>query len=312
MNHCAKKRMIWALLLSILLLGSCSSSVVPKFDASRAFSSITEQCQLGPRYPGSPGHEKARKYLLDRLSGCTDLVKTQDFTYRDEERKLDLQLTNVIASFSPDKKERILLCAHWDTRPVADHDPDSSLRSQPIPGANDGASGVAVLLEVARILSENKSPRGVDLIFFDGEDWGSESELDKFCLGSKYFAKNKGNYQPDLGILLDMIGDRDLKIYKEAFSYTYAPQAVDFIWAKAHGLGFSCFNDSSRYYIYDDHLPLLEAGIPCVDLIDYDYPWYHTTSDTPDKCSPQSLQIMGDLLMEILYHRFELPKVSKP
>jgi hypothetical protein len=308
----AKKRIGLCLVLLFVLLSSCSSSSVPRFDAQRAFTSITEQCAIGPRYPGSTGHEKVRKYLLDRLSECTPLVKSQEFTYRDQEQKLTLQLTNVIASFYPEKKERILLCAHWDTRPFADHDPDSSLRSQPILGANDGASGVAILLEVARIVSEKEPQWGVDLIFFDGEDWGPESELDKFCLGSKYFAKNKGDYQPDLGILFDMVADKDLQLYKEAFSCTYAPEAVDLIWAKAHSLGFSCFNDTIMHFIYDDHLPLLEAGIPCINLIDYDYPWYHTTSDTPDKCSPNSLQIMGDLLMDVLYHRFELPKISKP
>jgi glutaminyl-peptide cyclotransferase len=307
----AKKSIALCIALLFVLFYSCSSSSVPRFDAPRAFTSITEQCQIGPRYPGSVGHEKVRKYLLDRLSEYTSLVKTQEFTYRDEEQKLDLQLTNIIASFYPKKKERILLCAHWDTRPMADHDPDSSLRSQPILGANDGASGVAIMLEVARILSEKEPPWGVDLIFFDGEDWGPESQVDKFCLGSKYFAKNKGNYQPHLGILLDMVADRDLKLYQEGFSCTYAPQLVDFIWTKAHNLGFSCFNDTIMYYLYDDHLPLLKAGIPCIDLIDFDYPWYHTTSDTPDKCSPQSLQIMGDLLMDLLYHRFELPRMSK-
>jgi glutaminyl-peptide cyclotransferase len=306
------KKMVCGLIWLFVLGYGCSSSSVPRFDASKAFSSIVEQCQMGPRFPGSVGHEKARTYLVNRLSGYSDLVKTQEFTYRDEERKVTLQLTNIIASFYPEKKERILLCAHWDTRPVADHDPDSSLRSQPIPGANDGASGTAILLEVARIVSEEKPLWGVDLIFFDGEDWGPESQLDKFCLGSKYFAKNKGSYQPYLGILLDMVADQDLKLYKEAFSCTYAPQVVDLIWTRAHNLGFSCFNDTIMYFIYDDQLPLLEAGIPCIDLIDYDYPWYHTLSDTPDKCSPKSLQIMGDLMMDILYHKFALPKTSKP
>ena len=305
------QRMIFYLVGTLVLLGGCSSPSVPQFDAPRAFTHITEQCQMGPRYPGSAGHEKAKRYLLERLSGYTPLVKTQDFTYRDEEKQLDLQLTNIIASFYPEKKERILLCAHWDTRPVADHDPDSSLRSQPIPGANDGASGVAILLEVARILSENEPARGVDLIFFDGEDWGPETQVDKFCLGSQYFAKNKGNYQPLLGILLDMVGDRDLKLYKEGFSANYVPQLVDLIWEKAHSLGFSCFNDSIMYYLYDDHLPLLKAGIPCIDLIDFDYPWFHTVSDTPDKCSSSSLQIMGDLLMDVLYRRYEIPRLSK-
>ncbi len=299
------------LVWSFILLYGCASTSVPRFDATKAFANLTEQCQIGPRYPGSLGHDRCRKYLLDQLHGHTDLVKTQDFTYEDKEQKIELKLTNIVASFYPEKKQRILLCTHWDTRPVADHDPDSSLRSQPILGANDGASGVSILLEIAGIVSENEPKWGVDLIFFDGEDWGPESELDKFCLGSKYFAENKGSYQPRFGILLDMVGDKNLQIYKEAHSYLYAPDVLNLVWERAKGLGLSAFKDSIGYFVYDDHLPLLEAGIPCIDLIDFDYPWYHTTSDTPDKCSLESLQTIGDLLLDILYHQFELPQKPK-
>ncbi len=294
------------LAFSFILICGCSSTSVPKFDKDGAFTDLTEQCQIGPRYPGSPGHDECKKYLLDKLSRYTNLVKSQDFTYRDETLQKDLKLTNIITSFYPEKKERVLLCAHWDTRPFADQDPDSVLRLQPILGANDGASGVAILLEIARIVSLKEPRQGVDLVFFDGEDWGSESDLDKFCLGSKYFAKNKGDYQPDFGILLDMVGDRDLTLYREGYSLKYAKGLTDLIWSEAKSLGLYCFKDSTKQFIYDDHVPLLGAGIPCVDLIDFDYPFWHTTSDTPDKCSPESLQIIGDLLMDILYHPFEL------
>ncbi len=302
----AKKETSLCLVFSYILLLNCSSLSVPKFDSEKAFAELNGQCQIGPRYPNSPGHDRCRKYLLDKLSGYTNLVKIQDFTYRDEALQKDLKLTNLIASFYPEKKERVLLCAHWDTRPFADQDPDSSLRSKPILGANDGASGVAILLEIARIISQRKSQWGVDLIFFDGEDWGPESDLDKFCLGSKYFAKNKGNYQPQIGILLDMVGGKNLQLYKEAHSFIYAQDVLNLVWERAKKLGFTCFKDSIQYFVYDDHIPLLEAGIPCIDLIDFDYPWYHTVSDTPAKCSPQSLQIIGDLLVDILYHPFEL------
>lgn len=297
--------------MSFILICGCSSTSTSRFDKDRAFTNLTEQCLIGPRYPGSPGHDECKKYLLDKLSRYTNLIKMQDFTYRDETLQKDLKLTNIIASFYSEKKERVLLCAHWDTRPFADQDPDSTLRSLPILGANDGASGVAILLEIARMVSLKEPRRGVDLIFFDGEDWGPESDLDKFCLGSKYFAKNKGDYQPDFGILLDMVGDKNLQLYKEAHSFIYAQSVLNLVWERAKKLGFSCFMDSIKYFVYDDHIPLLEAGIPCIDIIDFDYPWFHTISDTPDKCSPASLQIIGDLIMDILYHPFELAPKPK-
>lgn len=302
MSHSSKgKKIKWGLLLLLSLLFSCASNSLPQFDGSEAFRHLMEQCSFGPRNPGSEGHETCKKYLLDKLAGYTNLVRKQQFVYQDTTQKINLELTNIIASFYPEENQRILLCAHWDTRPIADEDPDSSLRGKPILGANDGASGVAVLLEMAKIISQRKPKWGVDIIFFDGEDYGPEGDLDKFCLGSKYFAKNKGDYKPGLGILLDMIGDKDLKIYKDGYSARYANKIVDLVWNTAHELGIDCFNDSSKYYIYDDHIPLLEVGIPCIDLIDYDYPYWHTTQDTPDKCSPESLQKIGEVLIEVLY-----------
>jgi hypothetical protein len=291
----------WGLLFFLGLFYSCASNSPPKFDGAEAFQYLTAQCQWGPRNPGSEGHQRTKKYLLDKLRQNTNLVKTQEFVYQDTSGGKKLELTNIIASFYPDKRQRILLCAHWDTRPTADRDPDSSLREKPILGANDGGSGVAVLLEIARIVSQKRPKWGVDIILFDGEDYGPEGELDKFCLGSKYFAKNKGEYKPEFGILLDMIGDKDLNIYKEGYSSRYAKKIVDLVWGTAQKLKIDCFNDSTRNFVYDDHIPLLEVGIPCIDLIDFDYPYWHTTQDTPDKCSPESLQKIGEVLVEILY-----------
>lgn len=288
-------------LLSFLFFG-CSLSPPPEFDQDRAFAHLLQQCQFGPRNPGSGGHKRTRKYLLDKLSQHTNFIKTQDYVYPDPERKTELQLTNIIASFYPKKRKRMLLCAHWDTRPFADRDPDTTLRAEPILGANDGASGVAVLLEMARIISLKEPRWGVDIILFDGEDGGEEGDLEGFCLGSKYFAKNKGDYQPEFGILLDMIGDKDLTVYREGYSSRYAEIYVDLVWSRAESLGFSCFKDSVKHFMYDDHIPLLGAGIPVIDLIDFDYPFWHTTSDTPDKCSPESLRKIGALICDILYH----------
>ena len=301
MNLIRKSNILFFVFFLSSLLYGCISSSPPKFDGEAAFANLLEQCQLGPRNPGSDGHQKARKYLLDKLRCHTNFIKVQDFVYSDQEQRIELELTNIIASFYPKKTKRALLCAHWDTRPFADRDPDTTLQAEPILGANDGASGVAILLEIARVISRKEPAWGVDMVLFDGEDWGPEGDLDRFCLGSKYFAKNKGDYQPEFGILLDMVGDKDLTLYKEGYSSRYAKKFVDLVWSRAKSLGLFCFRDSVKYFMYDDHVPLLSAGIPVIDLIDFDYPFWHTTSDTPNKCSPESLQKIGDLILEILY-----------
>lgn len=211
-------------------------------------------------------------------------------------------MTNIIASFGLQKTERILLCAHWDSRPWADQDPISENRDKPIVGANDGASGVAVLLEVARHLQLAEPKYGVDIVLFDGEDSGLPGQAESYALGAQHFAKNKDfRYRPKFGILLDMIGDKDLQIYQEKNSVNYAPQIVERIWDRAAELGSVPFHASLGYQVTDDHLPLLKVGIPCVDLIDFDYEYWHTLADTPDKCSPESLAEVGRLVLSLLY-----------
>jgi glutaminyl-peptide cyclotransferase len=212
-----------------------------------------------------------------------------------------LELTNIIASFYPEMKRRLILCAHWDTRPFADKDSNPENRSQPILGANDGASGVALLLEIASLLPTKKPKWGVDIVFFDGEDYGSEGRYDMYCLGSQFFSKNLGDYHPEFGILLDLIGDENLEIYREGYSDRHAKHIVDLIWSKAKELNSVSFRDSIKHWVLDDHLPLIGVGIPCVDLIDLDYPYWHTLEDTPDKCSPRSLKEVGEVILKILY-----------
>ena len=212
-----------------------------------------------------------------------------------------MELTNIIASFYPEMKKRVILCAHWDTQPFADKDPNPQNRSQPILGANDGASGVALLLEIASLLSANKPKLGVDIVFFDAEDYGTEDRLDMYCLGSQFFSRNLGDYRPEFGILVDLIADEDLELYREGYSDRYAKEIVDLIWNRAKELNLKSFRDSVKHWVLDDHIPLLQAGIPCIDIIDLDYPYWDTLEDTPDKCSPQSLKEVGEVIISILY-----------
>jgi glutaminyl-peptide cyclotransferase len=280
---------------------SCSNSQIPVFNQDRAFEYLEKQCDFGPRNPGSEGHKKCLAFFVEELGKFADTVVKQPFMFTDYRTKKSHTLTNVIASFGR-QGERVLLCAHWDTRPVADFDQDPEMRNTPILGANDGASGVAVLLEIARILKENPPPRGIDIILFDGEDSGLEGQTNTWCQGSRYFADNKGfDYRPRFGILIDMIGDKDLHIPIESYSQQYAPDLVDRVWTKAEDLGLYVFDRAMGPDVVDDHRELFRVGIPAIDIIDFDYEHWHTTQDTPDKCSPESLGIVGTLLLNLIY-----------
>ena len=285
----------------LLLCTSCSRGQIPSFDQDRAFVYLKKQCEFGPRNPGSEGHRRCLEFLVEELQRTADSVVKQPFFFTNYRNKQTSTLNNVIASFGR-HGERILLCAHWDTRPWADQDPDSTNRDKPILGANDGASGVAVLLEIAQVLKQHPPPRGVDIVLFDGEDAGLQGQDETWCQGSRYFAQNKQvSYQPRWGILLDFVGDKDLHFPIEGNSQKYAPDLVDRVWSKAEALGLSAFDRSVGYDIIDDHLSLLDVGIPTIDIIDFDYPYYHTLQDTEDKCSPQSLGIVGTLLLHLIY-----------
>jgi len=291
-------------LLSVLVVaGGCGRSRppsrdLPTFDGERAFAHLTAQVDLGFRYPGSQSHERTKAYLEDALGRHADSLEIQPFfaTVNDTV----IYLWNLIGHFNGADSETVLLGAHWDTRPWADEDPNPANRRRPIAGANDGASGVAVPLEMARILDEHPPPRNVDLVLFDAEDSGDIGDW-QWCVGSKVYARSMGDRRPDYAIVVDMIGDRDLEVFIERNSEKYAYAVVRKVWDAAESLGVRQFHDRSEHTMYDDHVPLLLAGVPAIVIIDFDYPYWHTLEDTPDKCAPQSLEAVGRVLTAVVY-----------
>jgi Zn-dependent M28 family amino/carboxypeptidase len=253
------------------------------FDGQRAFADVEIQVAFGPRVPGSDGHAKIREWMREELTKAGWQVEVQ------ASEALGHPIKNVIAKRS-DESPQIIIGAHYDSRIFADHDPDPSQRTNYVPGANDGASGVAVLLELARTLPEDTPP--IWLIFFDAEDNGDIEGWD-WILGSSEFVRNN-SIQPRAVIVVDMIGDADLNIYKERNSN---PALTDEIWETAKILGYeNKFIPQYKYSMLDDHTPFLHAGMPAIDIIDFDYPYWHTTQDTPDKVSAESLQAVGETL----------------
>jgi glutaminyl-peptide cyclotransferase len=280
--------------------------VIPAFSGERAFAYLLNQTAFGPRNPNSPGHEACKNYFITTLRTTAEDVRLQEFTVDGYDGE-KLRLTNVIASFRPNDPDRVLLCAHWDTRPRAERDEDPKKRNLPILGANDAASGVAVLLELASLLKTTPPRIGVDLVLLDGEDYGKEADHERYLLGSRHFARTKpADYLPRFGVLLDMVGDAQLEIPREMHSFRYAPDIVSLVWGTARELGYTQFIDENGDEILDDHVPLNEAGIKTIDIIDFNYPdqthrYWHTHQDTPEHCSAQSLEAVGTVLTHVVY-----------
>ena len=253
------------------------------FDGQRAYADVETQVSFGPRVPGSEGHARIQEWMQDELEAAGWQVEIQT------SEALGHPIENLVARRSAEPPQ-IILGAHYDTRMHADADPDPAQHTSFVPGANDGASGVAVLLELARSLPAETVP--VWLVFFDAEDNGRIDGWD-WILGSREFVENNP-VQPRAVIIVDMIGDADLNIYKERNSN---PDLTDEIWGVAKDLGYeSKFVPEYKHSMIDDHTPFLEAGIPAIDIIDFDYPYWHTIQDTPDKVSAESLQAVGETL----------------
>ena len=281
----------------LLSVNAASPPVRSAFDGERAFSDLTAQCALGVRPPGSLGHAQCLELIRQRLAPNVDKVVLQPFTYTDPARHVTLHLTNILGIINPNAAKKVMLFTHWDTRPTADMDLDH--KNQPIVGADDGASGTAAQLELARVFHAQRPKVGVILLFVDGEDWGPGEE--KMYLGARYFAAHPGIYKPDYAILLDMIGKKDVTIFREGRSQEWQPELNAKVWKAAADLGYGAnFPDSVKYTIGDDHVPFHEAGIPAIDLIDFDYAYWHTLGDTADKCSPQSLKAVGDVMAKVV------------
>ncbi len=291
-----------ALTLGPLLAGQpAAAGETPRFSGERALTLARELCAIGPRVPGTGAHAQARDFLLAHLEGLADRVEREDFPAANPPYSPGVRLTNVVARFAPRASPRVLLGAHWDSRPHADEDPDPERRQDPVLGANDGASGCAVLLHLAELFQERPPALGVDLVFFDGEDGGLPDSLQTFCLGSREHVRRITGPRPAYVIVLDMVGDREFSLPVEGYSMTYAPAHVRMIWGRAAELGFREFSSEVQYQVYDDHVPFLEAGIPAVDIIDFNYRYWHTVADTPDKLAATSLATVGEVLVSLLY-----------
>jgi glutaminyl-peptide cyclotransferase len=295
-------------MLLALMAAACARQERPRtaFNGKSALSFVKTQLDFGPRIPGSLGHRRTGDWIVAQMRQRADTVVEQRWTYVATGGDT-LPLRNILARFRPGEGDRILYVTHWDTRPISDQARDPSQRQLPVPGANDGASGVALFIALADVLKKTPPRVGVDLLFVDGEDYGDFSKKTDVLLGSTYFAQHlpSPDYRPLFGVLWDMIGDRDLQIYEEVNSLQRAPEVVSLVWNQAAELHYSprYFIPGPGQAITDDHIPLLDAGLHVIDVIDIDYPPHHTPEDTFDKVSQQSLQIVGDVATALVLNR---------
>ncbi|MFC4665803.1 M28 family peptidase [Falsiporphyromonas endometrii] len=280
------------------------------FNADSAYHYIDKQVSFGPRVPGSEGWEKCGRWLYDKLSGFADHIILQESTQKTFDGK-EIPCKNIIASINPDATNRVMVAAHWDTRPFSDQDPNQANHNRPILGADDGASGVGVILELARQWHIQKPNIGVDLILFDAEDYGDTNSEDSWCLGSTYWSNNPHveDYSPQYGILLDMVGSKDATFYWERFSKDNAPMIVSNIWEKAAQLGFGkYFVQANGGYLTDDHIPIIKnRHIKMVDIVNYnpnnqkgfgDY--WHTQGDNMNVISKKTLNAVGKVVKAVI------------
>jgi glutaminyl-peptide cyclotransferase len=295
-----------SLLLGVLLLAACETATpfAPKtsFNAARAMEYVRTQLDFGPRVPGTEGHRRTGDWIVEQMRLRADTVIEQRFSHVAANGDT-LPMRNILARIKPAATQRVLYAAHWDTRPISDRASSPADRALPVPGANDGASGVAVLMAVADVLKMTPPTWGVDLLFVDGEDYGDFTAGRDVLIGSKYFAQHPPapDYRPLFGVVWDMIGDTSLGIYQEGHSVRRAPEIVSRVWQTAADLGYSgFFVPRVGEAVTDDHLPLLDAGLRVIDVIDIEFAAHHTPFDTIDKVSERSLQIVGDVAVKLL------------
>ena len=318
-------------LFTFLLLHSCGNlrkqttddsasmqPIGPAFCADSAYQYCQAQCDFGPRTMNSKAHDDCEQWIISKFKGFGLEVIPQKAVLKGYDGT-SLKSTNIIASYRPDIKDRILLCAHWDSRPWADNDPDEANHKTPVMAANDGASGVAVMLEVARLISKDTLQMGVDFICFDAEDWGvpqwsdADYDGDSWALGAQYWSTNlhKKGYKARYGILLDMVGGQGAQFYKEPFSVQNASNIVEKVWRAAQIVGYgSMFPTQMGTGVTDDHVPVnTKAKIPTIDIIPY-YPnceqssfgpTWHTINDDMEHIDKNTLQAVGQTLIQVIY-----------
>lgn len=277
-----------------------------RFSGELADSLVRRFVDFGPRVPGTEAHAQALAWMTDYLRERADVVEQRPFTHVTQAGDT-LELTNVWAQFNPQAGQRILVTGHWDTRPVAEMEADPANRQRPIPGANDGGSSAAVILALADVLAEDPLGIGVDLLLTDGEDWGHDpvtfaTFIPDMLLGARHFAANDGaSYRPLFGILLDLVGEDGARFPQERNSVELAPEVVSRVWEAAAELGYGeIFEERVGRPVTDDHLILNQVGIRTIDIIDFDYPFWHTLEDTPDKLSAATMGAVGDVVLEVI------------
>ena len=303
MNALAKTSFLAAV---FLLVASCRGDRQARegqFDGQSAIGYAKAQLAFGPRVPGTPAAQKAGDWIIQQMKQRADTVIVQSWTHVTQDGK-SLPMRNIIARFKPASATHILYVTHWDTRPVSDGAENLGDRQLPMPGANDGASGVGLFVALGDALKKNPPAQGVDLLFVDGEDYGAfDEKLADVLIGSAYFAAHPVDpgYKPIFGVLWDMIGDSDLAIKKEPISMESAPEVVERVWQVAKDLRHDdVFVPAQNSGVTDDHVPLIRAGMRVIDVIDIDYPYHHRPTDTIDKISARSLSIVGDVAEALL------------
>jgi glutaminyl-peptide cyclotransferase len=276
------------------------------FNGTAAYNYAKAQVDFGPRVPGTPAAKQAGDWIIRQMRARADTVIVQSFTYTTADGK-KLPLRNILARFRPELSERVLYLTHWDSRPISESAATEAEKKMPVPGANDGASGVGMFIALGDVLKTTKPNVGVDLLFTDGEDYGKfgPPEVD-VLIGAKYFATHlpSSGYKPLYGVLWDMIGDKDLRIPYEMLSFQQAPEVVSRVWQTAADLGHGdIFVQESGGDVTDDHIPLLNVGLRVIDVIDLTYPPHHTPQDTMDKISAKSLAVVGDVATALVTRR---------
>lgn len=298
----ARRSLAPLLLLLLPLAASCADEPLAReFDGPAAMRRVEEQVAFGPRVPGTPPHRAMAAWLDSLARAGADSVVRQDWMHVSAAGD-SVPMVNIIARFNPDAATRVLYVAHWDTRPRADAD-SATATETPIPGANDGGSGVAVLLGVLDALKAKRPTIGVDLLFVDGEDYGHFTPvLQDVLVGAKYYAANPlPPGRPEFAVVWDMVGAKAMKIGKEPQSAVAAPDVVSMVWRVAERLGYGhVFVEEPGATITDDHIPLIDAGIRAIDVIGWPYAQWHTVDDTPDKLAIESLEAVGNTAIAVI------------